>query len=76
MIFENVTCSNDLRPPCLPQFNISDRINSLTLRLLHRTDSVPDMLFSCAQHFSTSLSGTTTATMQLCKKKKKQQTKL
>lgn len=58
-----ITCSNDLSPASLPHDIKSVNINSLTSGLLHRTLSVPGILFSDAQHFTTSTSGTTIATM-------------
>lgn len=67
MLIQKLTCSNDLSPLCLPQLSMSFMISSLTFLLLHRTESVPRTLFSVAHCFSTSVSGTTTAIMQLWK---------
>lgn len=58
-----VTCSNDFRPPSLPQAVMSSIMSFLTSGLAHSTDSVPDIPFSCAQRLMMSTTGTTMAMM-------------
>lgn len=63
-----VTCSNDFNPASFPHAIISSIMSCLTSGLLQRTLRVPGMLFSWAQHLTTSTSGTTMAIIQLCNK--------
>lgn len=58
-----ITCSNDFRPPSLPQAVMSSTMSFLTSGFAHRTDNVPDIPFSCAQVLITSTTGTTMAMM-------------
>lgn len=55
------TCSNDFKPPSLPQAVMSSIMSFLTSEFAHKTDNVPDIPFSCAQDLITSTTGTTMA---------------
>jgi len=64
-----LTCSKDFNEASLPHAIMSSMMRCFTSGLLHSTVSVPGTLFSTAHRFTTSTSGTTMATMQLCKMK-------
>lgn len=57
------TCSKDFNPASFPQLSISLKIKLLISELAQSILKVPGILFSWAQHFKTSTSGTTIATI-------------